>query len=258
MPLESASYISQLNESNPPGTDLLQQADDHIRLIKATLKATFPNITGPITKTQDELNGNLVPIGVINAWYGLSTAIPSGWALCDGSTVTRTDGLGSITTPDLSDTIIIGAGTYVTRGTYAGTTDYTSTSSGTHDHTTGVAGAHTHGVVVASTTLSEAHIPAHSHLMVGAGVSNATLTNTTGLSQERTAGGDTQYIIMGASTAPTLGKTSTVGSGSAHNHTATADAVTDHSHTVSSNGSHTHSISDVLPPVLGLHYIMKV
>lgn len=56
MPLETASYISQLNSANPLGSDPIAAGDDHIRLIKAALKNTFPSVTGPVTVTQDELN----------------------------------------------------------------------------------------------------------------------------------------------------------------------------------------------------------
>lgn len=57
MALESGTYINSLNASNPASTDGLGQADDHLRLIKSTLKATFPNITGQVTATQNDLNG---------------------------------------------------------------------------------------------------------------------------------------------------------------------------------------------------------
>lgn len=63
MPLESATYISDLVVTNPPGTDNLSTADDHIRLLKSVLKTTFPNITGAVTVTQAALNaiGGAVP-----------------------------------------------------------------------------------------------------------------------------------------------------------------------------------------------------
>jgi microcystin-dependent protein len=48
MAVESATYIGNLTSSNPVGaTDLLAEGDDHIRLLKATLQATFPNATKP-------------------------------------------------------------------------------------------------------------------------------------------------------------------------------------------------------------------
>ena len=49
MPLESASYIGNLVESNPVGaTDQKKFGDDHLRLIKGTVKNTLPNLTSPI------------------------------------------------------------------------------------------------------------------------------------------------------------------------------------------------------------------
>lgn len=56
MALEVATYINQLNTANPVGSDPLAQADDHLRLLKTTLKNTFPNIDGPMTVTDDVLN----------------------------------------------------------------------------------------------------------------------------------------------------------------------------------------------------------
>lgn len=44
MGLESATFVSQLVSTNPVGaTDLKSQGDDHLRLIKAAIKATLPN-----------------------------------------------------------------------------------------------------------------------------------------------------------------------------------------------------------------------
>jgi hypothetical protein len=56
MALESGTYINSLNASNPVATDPLSQADEHLRLLKSTLKATFPNITGAVSSTQSELD----------------------------------------------------------------------------------------------------------------------------------------------------------------------------------------------------------
>ena len=42
--------------------------------------------------------------GIIAIWYGSIATIPNGWALCDGSTV------NGLTTPDLVDSFIVGAG----------------------------------------------------------------------------------------------------------------------------------------------------
>lgn len=56
MALEVGTHISDLVQTNPVSTDGLGQADDHIRLIKKTIRNTFPNITGPVLATQAELN----------------------------------------------------------------------------------------------------------------------------------------------------------------------------------------------------------
>jgi len=44
-----------------------------------------------------------VPQGFIGMWYGATNAIPSGWALCDGSIV------NGLQTPDLRDKFVVGA-----------------------------------------------------------------------------------------------------------------------------------------------------
>ena len=41
MALETGTNISDLNAANPVSTDGLAQADDHLRLIKSTVKATL-------------------------------------------------------------------------------------------------------------------------------------------------------------------------------------------------------------------------
>lgn len=57
MALESGTYISDLVNTNPAASDNVSQADDHIRLIKSTILATFPNISGAMTATHATLNG---------------------------------------------------------------------------------------------------------------------------------------------------------------------------------------------------------
>ena len=65
MALETGTYVDSLVSANPASTDGLAQADDHIRLIKSTIKNTFPNITGPVTSTQAELDASL-PAGHVS------------------------------------------------------------------------------------------------------------------------------------------------------------------------------------------------
>ncbi len=57
MPLETANFISDLVTSNPAASDGLNSADDHMRLIKGTLKNTFPNFTPKaLSSTQEQLD----------------------------------------------------------------------------------------------------------------------------------------------------------------------------------------------------------
>jgi hypothetical protein len=56
MSLESATYISQLIDTNPSGLDNPNNGDNHIRLIKSALLTTFQNITGAVTASHSELN----------------------------------------------------------------------------------------------------------------------------------------------------------------------------------------------------------
>lgn len=73
MGLETGTYISDLNASNPVGaTDPKSQGDDHIRLIKSTILATFPNLTGAMTKTQAELN-DVAELSAANAFTAANT-----------------------------------------------------------------------------------------------------------------------------------------------------------------------------------------
>lgn len=56
MGLESATFIENLNIDNPEAVDAISQADDHLRLIKTVLKASFPNINAAVTAIPAELN----------------------------------------------------------------------------------------------------------------------------------------------------------------------------------------------------------
>jgi hypothetical protein len=48
MALETGTYVSDLVTTNPSAGDPLSQADDHLRLLKATLQNTFPEGSAPI------------------------------------------------------------------------------------------------------------------------------------------------------------------------------------------------------------------
>lgn len=225
MALESAQYIGDLNPAYPTSTDVISQADDHLRLIKSALKATFPNLNGPVTATAAQMNSPF-PAGIITMWAGSIGSIPVGWALCDG-----TNG-----TPNLRDRFIVGAGTTFAPGALGGST--VSGAGGGHTHTAATAGSHTHGGVVGDTALTIAQIPSHSHTY------SALLT---------TGGHPTGANSIEARGVIDTGTTSSVGGGQAHNHTISSDG--SHTHTLEATPDHTHS---VVPPYYALAYIMKL
>lgn len=91
--LESVTHISDLNASWPLGSDLASTSDDHIRNIKTALKTDFPNITGPVTATQTQINSLIAAV--------TGTANPSasaGLSAVNGSSTTcmRSDGAPAI------------------------------------------------------------------------------------------------------------------------------------------------------------------
>lgn len=51
MSLETGTYISDLVAANPTGTDPKSQGDDHLRLLKSTIKNSFPTINAPLSAT---------------------------------------------------------------------------------------------------------------------------------------------------------------------------------------------------------------
>lgn len=90
-----------------------------------TLKVTNLEISGS--------GGGVVPVGGIIIWSGAQNAIPTGWALCDGSSGR----------PDLRNRFVIGAGSSYSVGSTGGFSDAINIS---HTHTTNSTGSHAHGV----------------------------------------------------------------------------------------------------------------
>jgi len=78
-------------------------------------------VTGNVTATTFVGNGT-IPIGGIIMWSGAIANIPSGWALCNGSS----------STPDLRDRFIVGAGSGYAVGGTGGSANATLVS---HNHT---------------------------------------------------------------------------------------------------------------------------
>lgn len=53
---------------------------------------------------------DLVPTGTIVMWYGSTSNIPTGWAMCDGNSYSRSDNNGQVTTPNLSGRFVVAVG----------------------------------------------------------------------------------------------------------------------------------------------------
>lgn len=56
MGLESVNGIWDLNAANPAPGDNKAEGDDHLRNLKKAVKASFPNVNKPVTKSADALN----------------------------------------------------------------------------------------------------------------------------------------------------------------------------------------------------------
>ena len=57
MPVETATFISQLSATNPLGTDAISEGDDQIRLVKEVLQAQFTSLgAAAVTATAAEVN----------------------------------------------------------------------------------------------------------------------------------------------------------------------------------------------------------
>lgn len=120
--------------------------------------ATHTHEITQVTGLQDQLNGkansshthtvsqitdmpdltNAIPSGIICMWSGESTAIPSGWHLCDGSSGT----------PDLRDRFIVGAGSTYEVGNTGGSDSVTLSTSQIPSHTHSI-GSHSHDIYIA-------------------------------------------------------------------------------------------------------------
>lgn len=166
---------------------------------------------------EDIIATNNTPAGLIALWSGIT--IPTGWALCDGTSGT----------PDLRDRFVVGSGGAYTVGDTGG--------SDNHDH----------GAATGTTQLTELDIPEHRHFAVIPGTATGSGASA-GVSpyEASNSGGDTEYSLDFAATEPTASRTSApvTMAGSA----ITPSAGHDHSINSASN----------MPPYYALAFIMKV
>jgi microcystin-dependent protein len=275
MPLETASFINGLDATNPAAGDTVGQADDHLRLIKATLKATFPNVTGAITPTHTEINGILArlaaletspgtPIGTIRPFAGAS--VPALHVLCDGRAVSRTtyaalfsalgtawgsgDGSTTFNVPDLRGRVLVGkddmGGTAANRVTSAGSginAAVLGASGGsqflqahTHTASSGSSGSHTH-------TASTGSAGDHNH--TGTTSANGDHAHTTTISLVSGTEGNAALSGLTGGDNAISSHSFTSSTAGAHSHTFTTSTAGAHTHSVSvsTEGAHTHSVT---------------
>jgi len=85
--LETATYLDALVTSNPPGSDQLSTADDHIRLLKACLQRTFPNIDAAVSATPAQLKAAALGETSVSFAQSASFAISANYAASAGAAV---------------------------------------------------------------------------------------------------------------------------------------------------------------------------
>jgi microcystin-dependent protein len=172
-----------------------------------------------------------VPTGVIVMWSGQTSAIPSGWVLCDGNN----------STPNLTDRFVMGAGA---------SNETTTGGANTRTLATGNIPSHTHSF---SGTTNTTGSHAHTGSTASAGAHTHTISSIGSLAYPQNSGNQGNQSGYGR------GSTLTTNSAGAHTHTLTINANGNHSHTISGTTGSTGSTSgfDNRPAYMALAYIMK-
>lgn len=124
MPLESATYISDLVATNPTATDGMQQGDDHIRLLKSTIKTTFPNVNGAVTATDEDLSNvaGLYTGGVLTVNPAAGATTVGGYIVLKGAgafpdiKLTNNSGVLGINIGGVSKGSMDGSGNFLAQG----------------------------------------------------------------------------------------------------------------------------------------------
>lgn len=202
-----------------------------------------------------------IPSGVILLWSGSIASIPSGWALCNGSSGT----------PDLRDRFVVGAGTTYSVGDTGGAASVTLTSAQipSHTHTITTTGSasseNAHAHTFSGTTSAMSANASHSHSVSDPGhahsISPTVQNNDGGGSRGRTdgfqsaavsatAGATTGITIDAANVDHTHTYSGTTSTASAHTHTLTLSSTA-----ANTGGGTSH---ENRPPYYALAYIMRL
>ena len=212
-----------------------------------TLTLTKPTVGGSqntwgtlINNALDDIVGYTMPSGGIIMWSGAVSAIPTGWALCNGSNGT----------PNLTGKFIVMAdadsgGTYNPNNT-GGANDVTLSTgqlpAHSHSGTASNGGAHTHS---GSTNTAGAHTH-DTNLSFSATVdyfgNNVTILNNGQNGTNSVEGTDNDF---------------TSNSAGSHSHSVSIASGGAHTHTLSINNTGSGSSHENRPPYYALAYIMK-
>lgn len=97
----NGKFIDSLDINFPEATDALSQADEHIRYIKEAVTKSFPNVTGAVTATHDDLN-KVTAISTDGSTPSLATGITSDQVktlltIAETAITTSTNGSGVVT-----------------------------------------------------------------------------------------------------------------------------------------------------------------
>jgi microcystin-dependent protein len=262
MALETGTYIDDLVSSNPPQSDSLTQSAGHLRLIKSTILATFPNVTGAISATHTAIDAaatavaaaQYLPAGAILPFAGSST--PTGYLLCYGQAVNRTtysglftaisttwgvgDGATTFNVPDFRDRMLVGKGNM--GGVDAAIIDSLLTST-TLGSTYDGEGA------IDTITLATANIPSHTHSFSDSfsGTTDSDGSHTHTFSDTSSSDGSHSHTVTAAREGTDVSATGGSGKFYASDGSRTTSTSGSHTHTISgttgSGGSHTHTFS---------------
>lgn len=248
LPAPSAMLAKSATELLDPvtGASSLSVAGGNIS-IGGTLTAANATITGTVTTGQVAANGNInsqgninangtvtgtsftgygtIPLGGIIMWSGSVSAVPAGWALCDGRTA------NSRTTPDLRGRFIVGAGAGA-----VGLTSRDVNATGGNEQI----------------TLTVGQLPAHTHQVQGNTASAGAHNHTV----DKAPLDDRNFSdLNGSQTLGVVGDAS--GTGNRSMNTSSAGDHT-HSFNVTSASAGNGNLIGIMPPFYALAFIMRV
>jgi len=254
-----ATWINELDEATPAGTETRTLGDNAIREIKKVLKETFPEaVTGQALTvpfaTLNALATQGIPRDTIIAWAGDTELNPDGpdpdqWTVCDGRARS-----GGGTAPDLVSLFLLGAKTSTSVSPPDLAPDVGATGGNSETDIATILGTSI-AFTTQGTELTEEQIPPHRHYVASnqeAGSPGVPLSASNALSyKDDTRGNDLEYELRSSvdAGAANIGRTSATGGtdGEAVAHT--------HNFTIRSTPGVTTGSN--VPPFYAVVYLIK-